>query len=588
MSEKLSFMRNLFEGVIDEELLLNYPFFSEKNSEEYDMMIESIRQWLKTDVNSDEVDKQEKIPAQCLDAMKEMGLFGLIIPEEYGGLGFNQTQYARLLEVLNGIDSSITITAGAHSSIGLKALSLFGNDEQKKLYYPKLASGEMIAAFALTEPGAGSDAAGITTRAVKKKDHYELNGTKLWITNGGFADFFTVFAKEEIDGKDKMTAFIVTRDMGGVTNGQEEHKLGIKGSSTVEINLKNTKVPLDHVIGKPGDGFKIAMHVLNQGRTGLAAGAIGPMKRAVQIATDFSLERKAFGSKIMEFEVIQNLLLESICEIYSAESMTYFTTFLVDQKNIEYSLEAAASKVYATDAAWRTINRCIQILGGNGYMRDYVVERMLRDARIGLIFEGTNEILKQYIALSGLKDPAEKLKDLSKGLKSAQETFKAGKTLESINQAMNQLGMLSDFTFSSIKKQLFLSTPIGLHEVLKKESEILSSLTRDLNGSVFRLLNRHGKQIITKQIQLDRLGSIAIEVYKVACVLSRCQTLLTKKGLTEETKKEVRLVKKIISDSNQATSLLLRDLKHNRGGTQRKALTENISSGYPYDIGLVK
>jgi acyl-CoA dehydrogenase family protein 9 len=230
-SSKSSFMKNVFNGTIQESYLHHFPFFTTNREEEFRLVSQSIGDWLKENVDPMKLDDEKKIPEDVLQGLKEMGLFGLIIPEIHGGSEFTQTLYTRTLELMNKHESCVTLTIGAHQSIGLKGLYLYGTDEQKKKYMPRLATGEMIAAFALTEPTAGSDAAGIKARLVREGDHYILNGSKLWITNGGFADFFTVFAKENVDGEDKITAIMVTRDMGGVSHGPEEQKLGMFSAS---------------------------------------------------------------------------------------------------------------------------------------------------------------------------------------------------------------------------------------------------------------------------------------------------------------------------------------------------------------------
>ena len=254
IKEQPSFAKSLFSGVILDELVLPYPKQDPDDRENLEMVLDAFRKFAEQKIDAVKIDSEENIPDEVVEGFKELGFFGLVIPEEYGGFGLSNTSYVRILEEIARYDGSCALLVGAHSSIGLKALLLYGNDEQKKKYLPKLASGEMIAAFGLTEPGAGSDAGGIKTRLVRdeKKGCYILNGSKMWITNGGIADFVTVFAKEEItqpDGskKDKITAVIVTRDM-GMQSGKEEHKLGIRGSSTTELIFDNIEVPFENVI----------------------------------------------------------------------------------------------------------------------------------------------------------------------------------------------------------------------------------------------------------------------------------------------------------------------------------------------------
>ena len=265
--QRNSFSKALFAGSIEQDILFPYPKMDQEEEENLKLILDSVRQFARDNIDPEAIDRDGEIPKEVLQGLAEMGLFGMSIPEEYGGYGFSATAYNRVFEEIGGIDGSLAVTFGGHQSIGLKALLLYGTEEQKKKYLPKLASGEWIAAFALTEPGAGSDAAGIQSLAVKdaQNDHYVLNGNKIWITNGGIADFFTVFVKTPIgeNGEKKISALAVTRDMEGFSSGKEERKLGIHGSSTTELTFDNIKVPVENIIGPEGKGFKVAMEVLN-------------------------------------------------------------------------------------------------------------------------------------------------------------------------------------------------------------------------------------------------------------------------------------------------------------------------------------
>src|ERR1700694_1531664 len=273
-----SFGKSLFFGEILEDQLFPYPeVFSGEQSETVKELVSAVDKYMAT-IDSAALDRKSELPPDLIQSLREMGIFGLLIPEQHGGLGLSNSGYARVMQQVAGWDGSIAVTLGAHTSIGFKGLLLFGTDEQKQRYLPKLATGEMIAAFCLTEPGSGSDAFSIKTSARREGDHYILNGQKLWITNGGIADFFTVFAKTSPDTatqKGSITAFIVTRDMGGVTHGPHEDKMGSRASSTTAMFFDNVKVPVANVLGQEGKGFKIAMSILNHGRTGLGAGSVG-------------------------------------------------------------------------------------------------------------------------------------------------------------------------------------------------------------------------------------------------------------------------------------------------------------------------
>ncbi|MCA9583150.1 MAG: acyl-CoA dehydrogenase family protein, partial [Myxococcales bacterium] len=417
MSEQ-SFMKALFHGVIGEELIFPYPEMHRDERENLELMLDAIRKFSAAEVNSAKIDEEHAIPPEVLEGMKGMGLFGLSIPEEFGGLGLSSTAYARVMEEIAAVDASLAVTLGGHQSIGCKAIMLFGTEAQKKKYLPKLASGEWTAGFALTEPGAGSDAASITTRAELSADgeHYILNGSKIWITNGGFADVFTVFARTSdpaSDAKPRITALIVERAH-GVKSGPPEGKMGIRGSSTTTLYFEDVKVPASNVIGEVGRGFKVAMHVLNSGRMGLASGAVGGCKRLIDLSIERANERKAFGRPIGSFGMIKDKIARMMCETYALESATYLTTGMIDSGVEDYSLESAICKVFGSETQWMVANEALQIAAGIGYMSEYPYERILRDARITLIFEGTNEILRAFIALAGFEGPAKQLAALAK------------------------------------------------------------------------------------------------------------------------------------------------------------------------------
>ncbi|KAL5013274.1 hypothetical protein ScPMuIL_007544 [Solemya velum] len=303
------FVKNLFLGKFEKELLV-YPELKDNHQlEELNHMVQTIEKFF-ADVDSAAIDKESNIPKEVLQKLKELGLFGQQIPIEYGGLGLNATQYARLAEVTS-VDSSIAVTLAAHQAIGLKGILIAGNEEQKQSYLPKLASGEHVAAFCLTEPSSGSDVASIQTKATLSPDGqtYHLTGTKIWISNGGIADVFTVFAKTEVevDGEkqDRITSFIVERGFGGVTSGNPEDKLGIRGSNTCEVHFDNTPVPIENVLGTAGDGFKIAMNILNSGRFSMGSAGAGNIKKLIGMTAEHAVTRSQFGHKLSEFGLIQ-------------------------------------------------------------------------------------------------------------------------------------------------------------------------------------------------------------------------------------------------------------------------------------------
>ncbi len=511
-----SFMRSLCMGDIEEEILFPYPKMKDSERELCKTMNDSFKAWLEPKREEfRKWDREGHLPDEILKEIKEFGLFGFITPEEFGGMGLSTTAYSRAIQELSKYDASLTITAGAHNSIGMRGLVMFGNNEQKKKYLPKLATGELIAAYCLTESGAGSDAASIKTRAVKDGDHWVLNGEKLWITNGGMADFFTVFAQTDTP-EGKITAFLVTRDMGGVTNGPHEDKMGLRASSTTTVHFENTRVPAANVLGEVGKGFKVAVKILNNGRTGLGGGSVGAMKLCISLATKQAKERKQFGQSISEFGMIKQKLGQMVVDCYAAESVVNMVSGIIDAGYKDYAVEAAISKVLASDLLFKTVDEALQIAAGNGYMREFPYERIMRDCRINRIFEGTNEILHLFIALTAISDVGKQLSDLTKAVKDPIKGF----------------GLFVDYA----KKHVVAQTGYGQeeltkhHPLLAEYSTKFSEHTRNLTAAVDRLLRKHGKNIVGKQFASKRLAAIMIDMFSYACVLSRVSSSLNEKG----------------------------------------------------------
>ncbi len=514
-----SFGKSLFFGHVPEGLVLPYPRIAEGEQQDLKLILESFHKFARDQVDSHKIDADAKIPDEVLRGLKELGLFGLTIDDEYGGMGLSVSGYARAMQEIAGIDGSIAVTLGGHQSIGCKALLLFGTPEQKRKYLPRLATGEMVAAFCLTEPGSGSDAASIKTRAVPQPDgSFLLTGSKIWITNGGIADFFTVFAQTEVerDGekKDRITGFIVERGP-GVRSGAEEHKLGIKGSSTTAIYFDDVKVPAENVLGQVGGGFKVAMGVLNNGRLGLAAGAVGSAKQVIQLALAHAQSRRQFGRAIAEFGMIKDKVARMMMECWAAESMVYLTTGLIDRGVADYSVESAACKVYGSEMLWRVVNEALQIAAGMGYMKEYPYERLLRDARINLIFEGTNEILRCYIALTGMQGPGDRLAQLA----------------EAIRYPLKGYGLAIDFMVDKFKTQYYGGETLSrAHVMLKKEAVQFEDWVPELAKSVEKTLRKHGKNISEMQFVQKRIADVFIDLYGMIACISRATTGLDTRG----------------------------------------------------------
>ena len=349
-----------------------------------------------------EIDEKGKIPTALIQKVAENGFLGSYIPEEYGGAGMDYQSYSIIVEELSRGCASTGVLVSAHTSLASWPILAFGSEEQKKKYLPKMASGEWIGCFCLSEPNAGSDAASLTTYAEDKGDHYIINGTKNWITNGKEADVAIVFAKtEKTDDHKGMSVFIVETKTPGFEIQKSEVKLGIRGSSTTQIVLENVKVPKENLLGKPKKGFSMGLATLDGGRIGIAAQALGIAEAAFRYAKMYSLERVQFGKPIGDLQAIQFILADMSIKISASRLLVNEAGRLKDS-SLPYTKEAAQAKVFASEAAMWITTKAIQVLGGNGYVREYPVERHFRDAKITEIYEGTSEVQRLVIAAKEL------------------------------------------------------------------------------------------------------------------------------------------------------------------------------------------
>ncbi len=374
---------------------MNFPF-----TPEHQMLREMARDFTNTEIRplAHSIDTNEAIPPALLKKLGEVGLMGTAIPEQYGGGGFGKVGFCLAQEEVARVCGSTAATIGAHQSIGAQAILVGGSENVKQKYLPRLASGEMIAAFALTEADAGSDSFNLSTKAEKKGDTWILNGEKVWITNGAIADVFSVFARTEKG----ITGFVVEKAFGGVSVGKNEKKLGIKGSVTNTIAFDSVEIPEENIIGTDGRGFFIAMETLNSGRLGLGAACFGAAKEMLEMSVVYSKQRKQFGDPISKFQAIQLMISDIATHIYAMENMVYKAAFKLDE-GADISLDAAIVKLYCSEAICEIADKALQIHGGMGFSAELPLERFYRDARISKIFEGTNEIQKLIISRQILK-----------------------------------------------------------------------------------------------------------------------------------------------------------------------------------------
>jgi butyryl-CoA dehydrogenase len=374
-----------------------------KLSEEHQMIKDMCRKFADQVLRpkATEYNKQHKFPAKAIQQLGEMGIMGVVYPEEYNGGGMDYISYAIAVEEL----SRGGVTVSAHNSLCLSPIYYFGSEEQKKKYMPKLCTGEQIGCFGITEPGAGSDASGTATRAERKNGKWILNGSKSFITNGGVASVAVVMAKTSKDAGHKgLSMFIVEKGTPGFSVGKTEDKMGILSSSTTELVFEDCEIPEENLLGKEGQGFKIAMHTLDGGRVGIAAQAVGISQAAMEEAIAYSKIRKQFDKSISEFQAIQWMIADMATDIEAARLLTYQAADLINSGDRQkYSKHCAMAKLFASEASHRVTHKALQIFGGYGYTTEYPMERYCRDARITEIYEGTSEIMRLVISASMLK-----------------------------------------------------------------------------------------------------------------------------------------------------------------------------------------
>ena len=365
-------------------------------TEEQQMMRKMVRDFAEKEVakETERMETEDRFPVEIVKKMGELGLMGISIPEKYGGSGMDFTSYIIAIHELSKVSSVLGVILSVHSSVGTNPILYFGTEEQKKYYIPKLASGEYLGAFALTEPGAGSDAKSLKTSATDNGEHYVLNGSKIFITNGGEADTYITFART---AKDEISAFIVEKNTKGLHIGKKEKKMGLNGSNTVQLSFDNCMVPKKQLLGKLGEGFKIAMSNLNVGRIGIGAQSLGLAEGAFQHAVSFAKGREQFGKPIAENQGIAFKLADMATDVEAAKLLVYHAASLV-VRGVDCMKEASMAKMYASNIAMKTAIEAVQIFGGNGYTKDFPIERYFRDAKVTQIYEGTNEIQHMVIA----------------------------------------------------------------------------------------------------------------------------------------------------------------------------------------------
>jgi acyl-CoA dehydrogenase family protein 9 len=506
-----SFAKSLFLGEIHEELVFPFPKPDPEEQDRIRALIASLREM---PYDAQKIEEDRWLGDDTIAELGERGLLGLYVPEEYGGQGLSQTGYCRVSEVFAQIDATLSVVMGVHQSIGMKGIALFGTDEQKARFLPDLASGRKLAAFALTEPNAGSDVASMETRAERQADgSWRLDGLKHYIGNGSKAGVLVTFAAT---GEGKHTAFILEREMDGLEVGKRFDTMGLRGNDLRELRYNGIRVPPENVLGEPGEGFRIAMHVLNNGRLSLGTGSVGGAKYLLDRTIRHVKERRQFGMPLADFELVQDKIGWAVSYLFGLESMAYLSTGLVDQGVKDYSLESAICKVAGTEFLWYAANRSLQLAGGSGYMRDQPYEKYLRDIRIFPIFEGANDVMRAFIALAGMKPLGDELKEMGE---------------LSLGDPIGSIGVLAEYVAGRIAREVRPDRITLAHDELDDLAGSVSDQVKRLRAVTEGLLREHRGGIAERQFHQKRLASAVSDIYAQVAVLSRVTAHLDEHGV---------------------------------------------------------
>jgi len=509
--QALGFAKGLFQGHFVSDWVMPYPRIPEAQQSELDPVLNELRKFLNADLDAAEIDRQADIPRSVIDGLGRIGVLGMTAPKEYGGHGFSQMANCRVLEEIGRRCASTSVFVNAHHSIGIRALLLFGTREQKQKWLPKLVTGEQLGAFALTEREAGSDAANVQMQAIPSEDgsHFVLNGEKRYITNAAIAHELTVMARTPVHGTDKtaVTAFLVTPDMPGFEMLEERMpKTGIKGTATGRFVLRDVKVPKENVLGPIGKGLKVALTVLDFGRTTFGACCTGAAKTCLELAVAHANTRRQFNKTLGEFELVKKKIARIAADAYAMEAMTTVTAAFIDRGLEDYMLETAMLKVFTTERLWECINDVFQIYGGSAYFTDLPLERMLRDARINQIGEGANEVLTSFIALVGMRGPGMEFKEI-------YDTM-----MKPSRDGMTKAWAAGKNRFSATVR--VPDVPVQ-SEQLRANARQLGRLIRHFNFAVNRALITYREPILDMQLVQERIANAAMDLFASTCVLSR-------------------------------------------------------------------
>ncbi|GMV99743.1 MAG: acyl-CoA dehydrogenase [Candidatus Hydrogenedentota bacterium] len=512
-----SFVKGLFMGAFDAARVLPFPQPTMEERKSADAFIHSLSTWADAHLNPDTIDRQSDIPGDVIRGLADLGVLSCTIPHEFGGQGISQYGYCRMVEEVARRCQSTALFINAHQSIGMKALLLFGTDEQKGRWLPPLARGDVLAAFALTEPNAGSDAAGVETRAVydAERDVYRITGRKQWITNGGIAGILTVMAQTEVETpkgrEDKITAFLVTPDMPGFeVEDVALEKVGMRGTKTAKLRFTDMEVPAANILGPKGGGLKVALTVLDFGRTTFGAGCTGNAKECLRLAVEHARTRHQFKRPLASFGMVKSMIAGMAARVYAMEASTYLTAGLLDRGEEDFMLETAIIKVFCSECQWQILYDTMQIYGGRSFFTDHPFERMMRDARLNTIGEGSNEVLRAFIGVVGVRDLGVRLKDMHDSV------------LTNPIHALGKMLHLGKDYSKSVRAPL---VPVRSAAIAEEAGE-LGARVRRFGLAIPRLLAKYREGLVEEQLRINRIATAAIALYTVTAVIGRLDSEL--------------------------------------------------------------
>lgn len=554
----------MFLGHLESELVIPFPRPAPWDDERAQELITRFLAWSKEYYDPRRVEEEGWIGDDTVAALGELGLLGLHVPTRYGGQGLSQTNTCRVSEEFGRVDATLAVVLGEHQSIGLKGIEMFGTPEQRERFLPDLARGKKLAAFALTEPTSGSDAYNLQTTAERRPDgSFRINGVKRWIGNAN-KDVITVFARYG----DGHLAFIAEKGMPGLEVTQRFDTLGLRGNHLFGLRFNDLIIPPDNVLGEPGDGFRIAMAILNNGRLSLGAGCVGVAKKLLQLSSEHVQDREQFGQPLADFPLVQEKLGWMASYLYGLEAMTYLTTGLVDLGVSDSMLESAAVKVASTEFLWYAVNRAFQLAGGRAYMSSEPFEKILRDTRVFPIFEGSNDVLRCFIALEGLNTLSEELEGL--------------RHLE-LSEPRASAGVLAHYLSERIRQRFAPDRIPAVNPNFQSEAQSLGEQVAAFRARCEQLLRRFGERVSHEQGAQKRIAESLMDMYAQLATLSR---VTRSHQLGVETDEEILVSRTFCERAGRRVRNNLSYIEHSDDVAMHQIAREVLRAGrYPFVLG---